>query len=601
MDSAVQVGNRHRLTTRERFGLLIHGIAALALVPAYLLLAPPSNWHPVGLIAVLSALAIVAIRHDVPLPSGIQFDATAALALISVALVGPLPALAVIFPPIAVNAICGRERLLRAGNLANLAAFGWYTLIGALLLELLGPLGGTVGVFFVVGTVQLFVNWAVGPAIYGTFWLGHPFRELVQMLRETFPTGTAMAALGAVTAVLYSSYGLLALALFALVAILPQTALTFVARTRPVARLDPLTAARRYGAAMAEHLGLDRSERRELDAVIRIAHVRDASGDPGEHLSHAVLDWSEASCAAGHVTEWWNGAGGPAGLPGGLIPLSSRIAAVARTWSALTADGSPRIGHSTPSSHLEAAAGVRLDPRVVKAAFAVVAQERLSTTEPAPEPRLHHLHVPPRAAPRARRRVARARYRRAGATGRVPPAATSRFPTSSRAAPAPPRVAGRGAARRSWGSSRGSRPGLGRRSATGSARRAPGWLALAVVLELLSCLSYVLMFKPVFCPRMSWRTSYELGMSELAVGSIVPASGAGGLALGAWALRKGGMPGEEIARRSVAFFVLKSAVNFVAVVVVGVVMWLGVGPDRSRAAHAAARRAGGARARRAAR
>jgi uncharacterized membrane protein YbhN (UPF0104 family) len=109
----------------------------------------------------------------------------------------------------------------------------------------------------------------------------------------------------------------------------------------------------------------------------------------------------------------------------------------------------------------------------------------------------------------------------------------------------------------------------------------PAWLALAVALELLSCLSYVLMFKPIFCPRMSWRTSYELGMSELAVGSIVPASGAGGLALGAWALRKGGMPGDEIARRTVAFFVLKSMVNFAAVAVVGIAMWLGVGPDTS--------------------
>jgi uncharacterized protein (TIRG00374 family) len=125
-------------------------------------------------------------------------------------------------------------------------------------------------------------------------------------------------------------------------------------------------------------------------------------------------------------------------------------------------------------------------------------------------------------------------------------------------------------------------PGLGElRDRLGDA--APAWLAVAVVLELLSCLSYVLMFKPIFCPRMSWRTSYELGMSELAVGSIVPASGAGGLALGAWALRKGGMPAEEIARRSVAFFVLKSAVNFVAVAVVGLVMWAGVGPHRSAA------------------
>jgi uncharacterized membrane protein YbhN (UPF0104 family) len=93
----------------------------------------------------------------------------------------------------------------------------------------------------------------------------------------------------------------------------------------------------------------------------------------------------------------------------------------------------------------------------------------------------------------------------------------------------------------------------------------------------------VLMFKPAFCPRMSWRTSYELGMSELAAGSIVPASGAGGLALGAWALRKGGMPAADIARRTVAFYLVKSAANFVAVAVVGILMWLGAGPQRSPA------------------
>ncbi len=109
----------------------------------------------------------------------------------------------------------------------------------------------------------------------------------------------------------------------------------------------------------------------------------------------------------------------------------------------------------------------------------------------------------------------------------------------------------------------------------------PAWLALAVALELGSCLSYVLMFKPVFCGRMTWRSSYELGMSELAAGSLVPASGAAGLALGAWALRKGGMPAEEIARRSVAFFVLKSGTNFVAVAVLGILMFAGVGPELS--------------------
>jgi uncharacterized membrane protein YbhN (UPF0104 family) len=110
----------------------------------------------------------------------------------------------------------------------------------------------------------------------------------------------------------------------------------------------------------------------------------------------------------------------------------------------------------------------------------------------------------------------------------------------------------------------------------------PAWLALAVLLEGMSGVSYVLMFRPVFCRNMPWRTSWEISWSSLAVGSIVPASGAGGLALGAWILHEGGMPAERIARRSVAFFLIKSSVNFVAVAVLGTVMALGlVGPDLS--------------------
>ena len=65
------------------------------------------------------------------------------------------------------------------------------------------------------------------------------------------------------------------------------------------------------------------------------------------------------------------------------------------------------------------------------------------------------------------------------------------------------------------------------------------------------------------------------------MGSLVPASGAAGLALGAWVLHRGGMDGQRIARRSVAFFLIKSGVNFVAVAVLGTVMALGVGPQLS--------------------
>jgi uncharacterized membrane protein YbhN (UPF0104 family) len=124
-------------------------------------------------------------------------------------------------------------------------------------------------------------------------------------------------------------------------------------------------------------------------------------------------------------------------------------------------------------------------------------------------------------------------------------------------------------------------PGLGEvRDRLSGAR--PEWIALAVVLEAMSGMSYVLMFRPIFCPRMPWRTSWEISWASLAVGSIVPASGAAGLALGGWILHEGGMPAERIARRSVAFFLIKSSVNFVAVAILGTVCAVGLfGPDLS--------------------
>src|SRR5947209_421077 len=89
----------------------------------------------------------------------------------------------------------------------------------------------------------------------------------------------------------------------------------------------------------------------------------------------------------------------------------------------------------------------------------------------------------------------------------------------------------------------------------------PGWLAAAAVLELLSMLSYVVVFRSVFCAKMSWRLSYQIGMAEQGANSLLSAGGAGGLALGAWALNRGGMSADHIGRRTVAFFLLTSLAN----------------------------------------
>ncbi|HEY1591505.1 MAG TPA: flippase-like domain-containing protein [Solirubrobacteraceae bacterium] len=102
------------------------------------------------------------------------------------------------------------------------------------------------------------------------------------------------------------------------------------------------------------------------------------------------------------------------------------------------------------------------------------------------------------------------------------------------------------------------------------------WLVVAGFAELLSALSYVVCFKYVFCVRMSWRLSYRIGMAEQAANSLLPAGGAGGLALGAWALSKGGMKAEHIARRTVAFFALTSLPNFVTLILFAILFATGL-------------------------
>jgi uncharacterized membrane protein YbhN (UPF0104 family) len=101
---------------------------------------------------------------------------------------------------------------------------------------------------------------------------------------------------------------------------------------------------------------------------------------------------------------------------------------------------------------------------------------------------------------------------------------------------------------------------------------------LGAALEVASLLSYVVAFRRVFCTRMSWSASYKIAMAELGADALLPVGGAGGLALGAWALRRGGMPADQIARRTVAFFLLTSAANVGLVFVLGVALSLGLRP-----------------------
>ena len=106
-----------------------------------------------------------------------------------------------------------------------------------------------------------------------------------------------------------------------------------------------------------------------------------------------------------------------------------------------------------------------------------------------------------------------------------------------------------------------------------------GWVGAGVGLEVLSALSYVVIFRAVFCQRMNWRLSYQIGMAEQGANSVLSVSGAGGLALGAWALRRGGMSVEYIGRRTVAFFFLTSLANVAGVILFALLYAVGILQD----------------------
>jgi uncharacterized protein (TIRG00374 family) len=104
----------------------------------------------------------------------------------------------------------------------------------------------------------------------------------------------------------------------------------------------------------------------------------------------------------------------------------------------------------------------------------------------------------------------------------------------------------------------------------------PFWVVLIAIAEVGSCFGYLLVFRSTFCSQLPWGLTSEIALAELAANVLLPSGGAGGLALGVWALKQAGMPTAHIARRTVAFFVVTSAANFFVLIVVGLAVFVDV-------------------------
>ncbi len=107
------------------------------------------------------------------------------------------------------------------------------------------------------------------------------------------------------------------------------------------------------------------------------------------------------------------------------------------------------------------------------------------------------------------------------------------------------------------------------------------WIAIGVVLEILSFGGYVVLFRAVFVrgqSRIGWRESYEITMAGLVATRLFAAAGAGGVALTAWALRRSGMEPRLVACRMVAFIVLLYVVYAGSLLIDGIGLGTGLFP-----------------------
>jgi uncharacterized membrane protein YbhN (UPF0104 family) len=104
----------------------------------------------------------------------------------------------------------------------------------------------------------------------------------------------------------------------------------------------------------------------------------------------------------------------------------------------------------------------------------------------------------------------------------------------------------------------------------------PGWIALAVALELASATSFVVLFRRFF-DRLNGSDGRALAWTTQGSGALLPGGGAGGLAIGAALTRFAGAPTGWAVRRSAGLFFLSAGVSSVALIGSGIALLAGAG------------------------
>ncbi len=110
------------------------------------------------------------------------------------------------------------------------------------------------------------------------------------------------------------------------------------------------------------------------------------------------------------------------------------------------------------------------------------------------------------------------------------------------------------------------------------------WIGLAGVLAVLSAVGFVVIFKLVFGPRMTWREAWPAGLRALGASTVLPAGGLVGPAAGAWSADAETAPAPALTRSVLAFVVITNAPGLIVLAGLGTALWLGwpAGPHAAK-------------------
>jgi uncharacterized membrane protein YbhN (UPF0104 family) len=115
----------------------------------------------------------------------------------------------------------------------------------------------------------------------------------------------------------------------------------------------------------------------------------------------------------------------------------------------------------------------------------------------------------------------------------------------------------------------------------------PALVVTALVLEVASCVSFVVIFRTFFAPVPA-PAARQLAWAQMGSGAVLPGGGVGSLAVGGWLLHLIGMPTRQIVQRSSGLFFLTSAINVLTLAAGGLVLLAGIGAGPHDALHAGA-------------